>query len=278
MLLSGDTIPQDTAKAKKYLESHLDTKNSNILLLYGKALKKDEQFEDAKQFFLKSSKSGNGEAMYEYGKLLYKGQGCQKDEKEALKFFEMSKKNKCNKSDNFLTKRTEKVSQEMYKKLSSMLKGETNQKEEISNDDQGIQSRGIDFQPDDNINKGFDDGRRGHPDFHRGGFHGPMFGHRGHHFHHHHHPDFHHTEENKPCFHGGIAKTENGDSADENEFWHHRHRGRGGRGGPFMERGFQNKIGESKDGDDDNVDNEMQHRFRGRGPRGHGRCQQRGFH
>lgn len=109
LLIEDEIIPQDLDKAKSILEKNLESGNSDVLLLYGKTLKKEKDYENAKKYFEKSAKSGNAEAMYELGKLSYKGLGCEQNEKEALKLFSMSKKNGFNKSDNFLSKQSDKI-------------------------------------------------------------------------------------------------------------------------------------------------------------------------
>lgn len=49
----------------------------------------------------KSIKGGNAEAMFEYGKMLYKGIGLEKNQEEAKKYFTLSGKNGCNKYQKF---------------------------------------------------------------------------------------------------------------------------------------------------------------------------------
>lgn len=104
LLIKGNLIPPDLEKAKSLLADHLDSENSSILYLYGKVNKKESNFADAKKYFEKASKLGSPEAMYEYGKLLYKGQGCTKNENEAQKYFTLAKNNGIKKSDKYLSK------------------------------------------------------------------------------------------------------------------------------------------------------------------------------
>lgn len=54
----------------------------------------------------KSIKGGNAEEMFEYGKMLYKGIGLEKNQEEAKKYFTLSGKNGCNKYQKFLKKKT----------------------------------------------------------------------------------------------------------------------------------------------------------------------------
>ena len=104
LLIGNEIIPQDVEKAKSVLTKSLDSGNSLVSLLYGKAIKKEGDTEAAKKYFEKAAKSGNAEAMYELGKLYYKGLGCSKSEKDAMRYFTMAKKNGFSKSDNFLLK------------------------------------------------------------------------------------------------------------------------------------------------------------------------------
>ena len=55
-------------------------------------------------FFMIASKVGNGEGQYEYGKLLYKGKGCNENKNEAKSLFEMAKRNGFQKSDKYIQK------------------------------------------------------------------------------------------------------------------------------------------------------------------------------
>lgn len=104
LLIDDEIIPQDLEKAKKILNDHPDEDDPKVSLMYGKILKKEEKFEDAMRYFEMAAKAGNKDAMYECGKLLYKGVGCTKNEKEAKKYFAIAKRNGCEKSDKFLSK------------------------------------------------------------------------------------------------------------------------------------------------------------------------------
>lgn len=74
-----------------------------IFLLNGLICKKEEDYINAKKYFSIAANSGNVEAMYEIGKMYYKGVPSQKNEKEALKYFKLSKKNGYEKSDKYLS-------------------------------------------------------------------------------------------------------------------------------------------------------------------------------
>lgn len=93
MLIEGEIIPRDTLKAKKYLKKYLKQNNASIFLLYGKIKKMSKKYTSALKYFEKASKGGNAQGMYEFGKMLLKGKGTNKNEKKAKKYFEMAKKN-----------------------------------------------------------------------------------------------------------------------------------------------------------------------------------------
>ena len=101
MLIKADRIPQDLNKAEEILSNYQNEENSEIDLLNGLIKKKTKDYEKAFKYFEMASKTGNADAQYEFGKLLYKGLGCKENKKEAMKFFKMSKLNGNNKSDNF---------------------------------------------------------------------------------------------------------------------------------------------------------------------------------
>ena len=102
LLIENEIIPQDLERAKSVLENYLDSEDSLVFFLYGKIFRKMKDYVNARCYFEKSAKMGNAEVMYEYGKLCNKGLGCEKNEKEGLKFFKMAKKNGFNKCDKFL--------------------------------------------------------------------------------------------------------------------------------------------------------------------------------
>ncbi|KAK8845724.1 hypothetical protein M9Y10_020642 [Tritrichomonas musculus] len=104
MLIKGNVIPKDHPKAKKILKKYLKGKNGTILFLYGKIKKKEGDMMKAMKYLDKASKLGNGQAMYEIGKIFFKGINCQKDEKKAQQYFEMAKNNGFDKSESFFAK------------------------------------------------------------------------------------------------------------------------------------------------------------------------------
>ena len=123
MLVQGTVIPSNVEKAKKYLKKSQkeSQKDARVSLLYGRIMKKEKNFTDAKKSFEKSAKLGNKEAMYEYAKMTFKGEGCKKNDKEALKYFELSQRNGFEKADNFIVA-YERINKQ---KSFSKLKGDT---------------------------------------------------------------------------------------------------------------------------------------------------------
>ena len=102
LLIDGKIIPRDLEKAKMYLTERLKEKNSNIKLLYGKILLHEKNFSEAKIYIKKSVRKGNAKAIYEYGKMLYLGNGCTQNTYRAIKYFQLSKKRGHDKSNKFL--------------------------------------------------------------------------------------------------------------------------------------------------------------------------------
>lgn len=88
MLIKGDIIPTNLKKAKKLLDVHIKQDESNYSLLYGKVMKKEKKFEEAIKLFKKSISSGNGEAMYELGKMMFKGTATPIDIEEAIRNYQ----------------------------------------------------------------------------------------------------------------------------------------------------------------------------------------------
>ncbi|KAK8892762.1 hypothetical protein M9Y10_030003 [Tritrichomonas musculus] len=92
MLIEGNIISRDLSEASKILKKYSSDSNSTVILLYGMIKKKSKDYQKAHYYIKESAKLGNSEAMFEYGKLLYRGKGCDQDIKEAMKHFELAKK------------------------------------------------------------------------------------------------------------------------------------------------------------------------------------------
>ena len=102
ILIDGTIISKNIQKAKLYLKNKLNDNNDSIMLLYGKILIHEKQLKEAKEIIFQCTKKGNIEAMYEYGKILFFGRGCEKNEKKAMEYFHISKVRGFEKSKIFL--------------------------------------------------------------------------------------------------------------------------------------------------------------------------------
>lgn len=107
LLIKGKILNKDLSKAKSILKKYLNKNDPTTFLLFGKIMKKEENFKEAIRYFKKSSKLGNSEAMYELGKLYIKGDKVPIDENQAMKYFSLSKKKGFTKSDKYLTRKKE---------------------------------------------------------------------------------------------------------------------------------------------------------------------------
>lgn len=114
ILIEGKLIPSDFLRAKKYLSQYLNKDDGRVFLLYGKILKKENKKSEARSYFQKGCKKGNSEAMYKYGKMLFLGEGGEKNESEAINFLNISQNNGFQKSEKYLN-----VLNEMNKKNQS---------------------------------------------------------------------------------------------------------------------------------------------------------------
>lgn len=104
MLIIGKKIEGNIKEAKKNLEKYNELKNPEIIFLQAMIEKKEENYPKAIKLLKVAIKAGIGEAMFEYGKLLYLGQGIDENKERANHYFKEAKKKDCNKSDKFLSK------------------------------------------------------------------------------------------------------------------------------------------------------------------------------
>lgn len=93
LLIEGKLIPPNPNKAGKCLKRFLRLENATIYALYGKAMKAEHKYEEAIEYFQKSSSLGNGEAMFEYVSMFLKGEGIKRDASQASQFIEMVNNN-----------------------------------------------------------------------------------------------------------------------------------------------------------------------------------------
>lgn len=93
LLIRGQFVDYNLELAKTYLETQLKSHDGTVYLLYGRVNRKLENFDVAQRYFKKGANLGNSDAMYEYGKMMYRGEGCDKNEEEANVYFDLAKKN-----------------------------------------------------------------------------------------------------------------------------------------------------------------------------------------
>ena len=121
LLIRGQFVSLDLDLAKQYLETQLHSHDGTIYLLYGRVMRKFEQFDLAMKYFRKGSNQGNNEAMYEYGKMMYRGEGCEKNLEEANAYFDLAKKNGNYKAYEFIFKQ-QKEEERRRKRLAALNK------------------------------------------------------------------------------------------------------------------------------------------------------------
>lgn len=93
LLIKGEIIQRNLNEAKKYLLKFFDYNNPQIQYLYGKVAKMQNKYQEARDNFMKSAQSGNLDSKYEYGIMLYFGEGGDRDVNNAIKFFNESRNN-----------------------------------------------------------------------------------------------------------------------------------------------------------------------------------------
>ncbi|KAK8852791.1 hypothetical protein M9Y10_017781 [Tritrichomonas musculus] len=86
-LIKGRYIPQNLVEAEKILNEINQEPNIPINFLYGKLYKKMDKYSLALEHFKKGSKEGDKECLYEYGKMLFLGEGIKKNDFKATKQF-----------------------------------------------------------------------------------------------------------------------------------------------------------------------------------------------
>lgn len=119
MLIIGKKIAPDLEQAQKNLKNYEDLNNPEIIFLNAMIEKKNEKIGKAVRLLKRAIKGKCGEAMFEYGKMLYIGEDVEEDKKKAMELFERAKKNGCSKSDIFLR---EKVSKKIQAKRRAKVK------------------------------------------------------------------------------------------------------------------------------------------------------------
>lgn len=103
MQIRGKRIPRNIRKAKERLDKVEESKrNGEFYLLYGRILRKEKDYENAKKYLNKAMKRGNAEAMNIYGKMFLYGEGCESSKERSLQYFEMAQRNDYQKASEFI--------------------------------------------------------------------------------------------------------------------------------------------------------------------------------
>lgn len=104
ILKKGQIVKKDLEKAKRLFQQRvLDKFNTKIYVAYGKVLRKDKNFIDARKYFEKGSLCGDPISMYNYAKLLFAGEGGKIDAKAAEENMISSMNKGFHKSDRYLS-------------------------------------------------------------------------------------------------------------------------------------------------------------------------------
>ena len=102
-LIKGKIIQQDLHKAKRILRENQQIDEKNKIVLKALIYKANKKYSKAVKYFEKGIKLNDLESMYEYGKLLFIGQGIKKNDNKAFEYFNLSSKKGFQKSSNLLT-------------------------------------------------------------------------------------------------------------------------------------------------------------------------------
>lgn len=98
ILIKGNLIPRNLSRAKKLVMKYLQDNPSMFYYLTGRIQKKEKKYDEAIESFMKSIKEGNGDAKFEYGKMLYKGNGIPVNKSEAINYYKEAIEQKCTKA------------------------------------------------------------------------------------------------------------------------------------------------------------------------------------
>lgn len=104
MLIIGRTINCDLEKARRNLQNYEHLKNPDITFLQAMIEKKEGNYNKTIKLLKRAIKRGCPDAFFEYGKMLYLGEGVEEDKDEAMNYFNQAKEKGCNKIDKFLQK------------------------------------------------------------------------------------------------------------------------------------------------------------------------------
>lgn len=80
MLIKGNLITQDFTKAEYYLSIISQKQDKRIYVLNGRMSRKKDKYSEAVRYFKEGSNAGESESMFEYGKMLFLGEGVKKND------------------------------------------------------------------------------------------------------------------------------------------------------------------------------------------------------
>lgn len=101
-LIKGGLIPQDLQYANDQIFHITKNQDTRLLLLKGIINRKMNRYSEAAYYLSEGIHMGDSECMYQYGKMLFIGEGIKKDQKEAKKYFELSKEKGFKKGEYFI--------------------------------------------------------------------------------------------------------------------------------------------------------------------------------
>lgn len=109
MLIIGKKIEKNLEEAKENLHKFDHLHNADVTFLQAMISHSEKDYDTAVKLLKKSIEGQNGEAMFVYGRMLYIGEGVEKNRNEAMKFFKQAKENGCDKSDKFLEEQNDQL-------------------------------------------------------------------------------------------------------------------------------------------------------------------------
>ena len=92
-LCNGEFISPDFEKAEKIIEKAKNINDLRLFVLEGKIYRHNKKFSTARKFYKKAAKKDDNESMYQYGKMLFLGEGGRKSSSKSLEFLEKSVQN-----------------------------------------------------------------------------------------------------------------------------------------------------------------------------------------
>lgn len=90
-------------KAFSYLIKYSDSSDPRVLLLFERLYRLIKNYPKAKEYLEKGCTIGDPTCLYHYGKMIFKAEGCSRDDQEVIKYLTMAKNKGHEKSGIFLT-------------------------------------------------------------------------------------------------------------------------------------------------------------------------------